>query len=86
MHELSMALEVCRIAELNAEPHGPGAVRAVAVEIGVDAGIEVENFRFCMETLLNGPPFAGARLDLVPCIGDDLRVSYLEVDDGRPDD
>jgi Zn finger protein HypA/HybF involved in hydrogenase expression len=86
VHELSLALEACRIAELNAEPHGAGAVRAVAVEIGVDTGIELDNFRFCMEALLSGPPFAGARLELIPCGGDDLRVSYLEVDDGRPDD
>jgi Zn finger protein HypA/HybF involved in hydrogenase expression len=86
MHELSLALEVCRIAELNAEPHGPSAVRTVAVEIGTDAGIEVDNFRFCMEALLGEPPFVGARLEILPGIGDDLRVTYLEVDDGRPDD
>ena len=86
MHELSLALEVCRIAELHAEPHGAGAVRAVAVEIGDDTGIEVDNFRFCMEALLGEPPFAGARLELIPGRGEDLRVSYLEVDDGSPDD
>jgi Zn finger protein HypA/HybF involved in hydrogenase expression len=86
VHELSMALEVCRIAELHAEPHAASAVRTVAVEIGTDAGVEVENFRFCMEALLGAPPFAGARLELLPCTGDDLRLTYLEVDDGRPDD
>ncbi len=64
VHELSLALEVCRIAELHAEPHGAHAVRAVAVEIGDDAGIEVDNFRFCLEALLAQPPFAGARLEL----------------------
>jgi Zn finger protein HypA/HybF involved in hydrogenase expression len=86
VHELSLALEVCRIAELHAQPHGAGAVRAVAVEIGDDAGIEVGNFRFCMEALLGAPPFTGPRLEVLPGRGDDLRVTYLEVDDGRPDD
>lgn len=86
MHELSLALEVCRIAELNAVPHPPSAVRKVAVEVGAEAGIEIENFRFCLEALLDEPPFAGARLELLPQSGDDLRVTYLEVDDGRPDD
>jgi Zn finger protein HypA/HybF involved in hydrogenase expression len=86
MHELSMALEVCRIAELNAQPHAAAAVRSVSVEIGTDAGIEPDNFRFCLEALLQAPPFTGARLELVPCGGADLRVSHLEVDDGRPDD
>lgn len=86
MHELSLALEVCRIAEANAAPHPASAVRAVAVEVGDDAGIELENFRFCLEALLSDAPFAGARAELVRLPGTDLRVSYLEVDDGRPDD
>ena len=86
MHELSLALEVCRIAEQHAAPHSPGAVRAVGVMVGADAGIEVDNFRFCLEALLGEPPFAGARLEIEPTEGDDLRVTHLEVDDGRPDD
>ncbi|MBL8980313.1 MAG: hydrogenase maturation nickel metallochaperone HypA [Gemmatimonadetes bacterium] len=86
MHELSLALEVCRIAELNAAPRPARDVRTVAVEVGEDAGIELENFRFCLEALLSGAPFAGARAELVSLPGTDLRVSYLEVDDGRPDD
>jgi len=86
MHELSLALEVCRIAEQHAAPHAASAVRAVAVTVGADAGIEVDNFRFCLEALLGEPPFAGARLEIQPTAGDDLKVTYLEVDDGRPDD
>jgi Zn finger protein HypA/HybF involved in hydrogenase expression len=86
MHELSLALEVCRIAELHAAPRGASAVRAVAVTVGADAGIEIDNFRFCLEALLGEPPFAGARLEIEPIPGDDLRVNYLEVDDDRPDD
>jgi len=85
VHELSLALEVCRIAELNAVPRPASAVRTVAVEVGEDAGIEVENFRFCLEALLVEPPFSGARLTILPRPGDDLKVTYLEVDDGRPD-
>ena len=63
MHELSLALEVCRIAEASAE-----------------------NFRFCLEALLSDVPFAGARAELTTLPGTDLRVTHLEVDDGRPDD
>ncbi|HMV32013.1 MAG: hydrogenase maturation nickel metallochaperone HypA [Gemmatimonadetes bacterium] len=86
MHELSLALEVCRIAEASAAPHPARAVRAVAVEVGEDAGIELENFRFCLEALLSDVPFAGARAELTTLPGTDLRVTHLEVDDGRPDD
>ncbi len=86
MHELSLALEVCRIAELNAAPRPARAVRTVAVEVGTDAGIELENFRFCLDALLGDAPFGGARAELTLLPGTDLRVSYLEVDDGGPDD
>ncbi|HEY7684286.1 MAG TPA: hydrogenase maturation nickel metallochaperone HypA [Gemmatimonadales bacterium] len=86
MHELSLALDVCRIVEQHAVPRSAADVRTVSVEVGNDAGIEIENFRFCLEALLDEPPFSGARLELVPAPGGDLRVSYLEVDDGRPDD
>ena len=86
MHELSLALEVCRVAEAVREREGGSNVLSIGVEVGPDAGIEVENFRFCLETLLQGPPFGGARAELVPAGGETLRVSYVEIDDGRPND
>ncbi len=38
----------------------PERLLRVGVEVGDDADIEVENFRFCLEALLGAPPFAGA--------------------------
>lgn len=61
-------------------------VRAVGVEIGDDSGIELGNFQFCLETLLAEPPFSGARPVILRQPGPDLRLAYLEVDDGRPND
>lgn len=83
MHELSLALEVCRIARDRLDQSGGGRVVSVGVEIGRDAGIEIENFRFCLDALLGEPPFDGARTDLVVEDGGDLRLAFLEVDDGR---
>ena len=85
MHELSLALEVCRIAEERVGSAALPDVRTVAIEVGADSGVEVENFTFCLESLLSAPPFAGARPVILAGPGDALRVSYLEVDDGRPD-
>lgn len=87
MHELSLALEVCRMAEETAGSRGagPGRVVGVGVEVGADAGIEIENFRFCLGALLDEPPFRGARADLIERPGDVLRLAYVEVDDDRPD-
>ena len=86
MHELSLALEVCRLAgDVMAREHAT-SVRSIGVAVGADAGIELENFRFCLDALLLEPPFVGARAELQPVPGDVLRLSFVEVDDGRPDD
>jgi Zn finger protein HypA/HybF involved in hydrogenase expression len=85
MHELSVALEVCRMTEERLGAHGVRAVRAVGVEVGEDAGVEIGNLEFCLEALLAEPPFAGARPVILRQPGDILRLAYLEVDDGRPD-
>jgi Zn finger protein HypA/HybF involved in hydrogenase expression len=85
MHELSVAIEICHLAERSAGAAGPAAVRVVAVEMGDDAGLEPANLSFCLETLLAAPPFGMARPLLQRVPGHDLRVAWLEVDDGRPD-
>ena len=82
---MSLALEVCRIAEQHLPRSGPVRVLSLGVELGREANIEVANFRFCLDALLLDPPFSGARADIVAAPGDDLRLSYVEVDDGRPD-
>lgn len=85
MHELSLALEVCRLAGEILERERGSSVRSLGVEVGDDAGIELENFRFCLDALLTEPPLTGARAEILPARGDVLRLTYVEVDDGRPD-
>jgi hydrogenase nickel incorporation protein HypA/HybF len=82
MHEMSVALEICRIAEDQVGREALPRIREVGLEVGRMSGIEPDNLVFCLEVLLERPPFAGARpvLELTP--GDDLRVTWLEVDDG----
>ena len=60
MHEMSVALEVCRIAEERLGREALPSLRAVGLEVGDDAGIELSSLSFCLETLLGVPPFAGA--------------------------
>jgi len=86
MHELSLATEICRIAEAHAGSAGAAAVREVAVDVGDASGVEPECLRFCLEVLLSQPPFRAARPRLFRQAGNVLRVRYLEVDDGRPHD
>jgi Zn finger protein HypA/HybF involved in hydrogenase expression len=86
MHELSVAMEICRIAEAQVGTAGATRIRRVAVCVGDDAGLEPSSLAFCLETLLAEPPFAGATVDLVPAPGNELRVDYLEVDDDGASD
>lgn len=86
MHELSVALEVCRMAEERLGKDALPRLVAVGVEVGDDAGIEPENLTFCLEALLGAPPFRRATPRVTRLPGDVLRLAYLEVDDDSPDD
>lgn len=85
MHELSVAVEVCRMAEERLGSEGAAHLRVVGLAVGDDAGLEPDNLTFCLDTLLAQPPFGRARTSLTRCAGNDLRVDYFEVDDGHPD-
>ena len=81
MHEMSIALNVCRIvAERVGQEKLPRVVK-VGLEVGPDSGIDAENLEFWLEVILSEPPFAGARPVIERSAGDVLRVSYLEIDD-----
>jgi Zn finger protein HypA/HybF involved in hydrogenase expression len=86
MHEMSIAMEICRMAEERLGPERLGELVGVGVDVGDDAGVEVGSLEFCLEALLAQPPFAGGRPVIRRLPGDVLQLSYLEVDDGRPDD
>ena len=83
MHEMSIAMEICRIAEVQLGARVSKLVE-VGVQVGARAGVEVTNLEFCLQTLLMQPPFMRAVPRFEHCGGDELRVSYLEVDDDSP--
>lgn len=86
MHEMSVAMEVCRMAEDRIGAEALGDLRVVALEVGDDCGLEPDNLAFCLDALLAQPPFGAGRAELHRCPGDVLRVDYFEVDDGDPND
>jgi Zn finger protein HypA/HybF involved in hydrogenase expression len=81
---MSIAMEVCRIAEDQVGLAALAKVREVGVVVGHHSGVEPESLRFCLEVLLEREPFHGARAALELTPGDDLRVSYLDLDDDSP--
>ena len=74
------------MAQERLEPEELPLLVSVGLEIGAEAGLEPGNLQFCLEALLAAPPFAGARPVITRLPGDTLRLAYLEVDDGCPDD
>ncbi|HEU4565612.1 MAG TPA: hydrogenase/urease maturation nickel metallochaperone HypA [Gemmatimonadaceae bacterium] len=86
MHEMSIAMEVCRMAEERVGTERAGQLVSLGLDVGDQAGVEASNLEFCLETLLSIPPFTGATPVIARCAGDVLRLTYLEVDDDRPRD
>jgi hydrogenase nickel incorporation protein HypA/HybF len=82
MHEMSIALEVCQIVEDQVGFDGLGRVREVGLVVGRHSGVEPESLRFCLDALLGEAPFYEARALLEMTPGNELSVTYLEVDDG----
>lgn len=81
MHEMSIALEVCRMAEAHVGLDRLANVIEVGLDVGDDAGIEIDNLEFCLEALLSNPPFGRATPIVGRVPGDVLRMTYLEVDE-----
>jgi len=81
VHEMSIALEICRMAEEQVGREQLPQVVAVGLDVGDDAGIEVDSLRFCLEVLLSNPPFRKARPEITRRPGDVLELRYLEVND-----
>ena len=86
MHELSVAMEVCRMAEERLLPEERPRLRTVEVLVGTDAGLEPDNLRFCLEALLGAPPFGRAAPALTLVAGRDLALARLLVDHDGTDD
>lgn len=83
---MSVALEVCRLAEERLGADAQSLV-GLGVTVGDNAGIEPQNLQFCLEALLAEPPFRGATPRILREPGDALHLSYLEViDHGRSND
>lgn len=64
MHEMSLAEGVMQIVEDSASREGFSSVRAVRLEIGELAGVEIDALRFCFDVVTRGTVADGARLEI----------------------
>lgn len=86
MHELSLALEICRLTEARLPPEERPRLLRLGVVVGDEANVEADNLAFCLEALLSAPPFGRGRPVITRVPGDDLSVNFFEVEDGGQDD
>ena len=69
MHEMSLCESILGILEENARSQGFGRVKAVWLEIGALAGVEVEAMRFSFEVVTRGTLADRARLEIIDVPG-----------------
>lgn len=62
MHESSLAQSVVQVAESTARQHGGTHVSAITLEIGVLAGVEIEELRLCFDSASRASIAKGATL------------------------
>jgi Zn finger protein HypA/HybF involved in hydrogenase expression len=86
MHEMSVALEVCRLAEEQVGRDALPRVTGVGLEVGDRSGIVADNLAFCLDTLLTQHPFRIARTVIRQTLGDALRLDWLELEDRELED
>jgi Zn finger protein HypA/HybF involved in hydrogenase expression len=77
---------LCGIAERQVGRDKLATIRTVGLDVGDEAGVEVDNLEFCLEVLLSEEPFRNAKPKIQRVDGNVLRVTYLEVDDDSPND
>jgi Zn finger protein HypA/HybF involved in hydrogenase expression len=83
MHEMSIAMAICQMAEDRLGPNALKQVTRVGLTVGDQSGIELGSLEFCLDTLLAAPPFAGAKTVITRSADDALHLDYFEVDDAR---
>ena len=69
MHEMSLAEGILQIVEDAAKAEGSSKVKAVCLEIGQLAGVEVEALRFCFDVVTRDSVASEARLEIVETPG-----------------
>jgi Zn finger protein HypA/HybF involved in hydrogenase expression len=78
MHELAAAQDVVKAALAAAEAEGAQRIVAIALKIGSHYGTDQMRELIAMEA--KGTIAEGARLDIEPVAGPDIRVESIEIE------
>jgi hydrogenase nickel insertion protein HypA len=81
MHEFSLASEVIKLAECEAEKNKALAVIEITIEVGSFSGIEAEAFESALGLISEGSVLEKARLNIVKTSGKEFRVVSLMIEE-----
>ena len=69
MHEFSLADEVIKLAQYEAEKSGALSVREITIEVGSISGVDADAFESAIELLAEGSILENSRLNIVRISG-----------------
>jgi len=69
MHELSLACEVIKLAEYEAEKNKARSVSEITIEVGNFCGVEAEAFGSALGILAEGSILEKARMNIIRTVG-----------------
>ena len=81
MHELGIADSILQAVRAEMARQGPGRACKVAVRIGPMSGVDAGSLTFCFDALVKGSELEPLELEIVAAGGDELQLSYLELED-----
>ncbi len=81
MHELSIARSILDVVQKHLPAGETRGVKSVKLEVGRLAGITPESLGFCFDAASVGTIVHGAKLEIDPVSGDELRVVEIELAD-----
>jgi hydrogenase nickel incorporation protein HypA/HybF len=65
MHELSLAIEVIRIAEIEARKIMAKSIHEISIEVGDLCGVEADSFKSALELLARNTLLGEARINII---------------------
>jgi Zn finger protein HypA/HybF involved in hydrogenase expression len=83
MHEMGIASSILEAVRKELLLYPRYRAAKVQVRIGEFAGVDQNSLQFCFDSIVKDSSFAPLELGIESVFGDDLDLSYIEMDDGE---
>jgi Zn finger protein HypA/HybF involved in hydrogenase expression len=83
MHEMGIASSILEAVRKELLLYPQYRAAKVQIRIGEFAGVDQDSLRFCFEAIVKDSSFAPLELGIEASFGDELDLSFIEMDDGE---